>query len=34
MQKSKHNKTIGLDARVLEEGNLKKAFDDGSIQKL
>ncbi len=31
--KSKHNKTIGLDARVLEEGNLKKAFDDGSIQK-
>lgn len=31
--KNKYNKTIGLDARVLEEGNLKKAFEDGSIQK-
>lgn len=31
--KKKHNKTIGLDAKVLEEGNLKKAFDDGSIEK-
>lgn len=31
--KKKHNKTIGLDARVLEEGALKKAFEDGSIEK-
>lgn len=31
--KKKHNKTIGLDAKVLEEGNLKKAFEDGSIAK-
>ncbi len=29
----KHNKSIGLDAKVLEEGNLKKAFEDGSIEK-
>lgn len=31
--KKKHNKTIGLDAKVLEEGKLKKSFEDGSIQK-
>lgn len=31
--KKKHNKTIGLDAKVLEEGNLKKAFEDASIEK-
>lgn len=29
----KYNKTIGLDARVLESGDLKKTFDDGSIEK-
>lgn len=31
--KEKYNKTIGLDARVLEDNFLKKAFEDGSIQK-
>lgn len=31
--KEKYNKSIGLDARVLEDGFLKKAFEDGSIQK-
>ena len=31
--KKKYNKTIGLDARVLEDDFLKKAFEDGSIQK-
>ena len=29
----KHNKNIGLDARVLENGNLQKTFVDGSIKK-
>ena len=29
----KYNKSIGLDARVLEEGTLKQAFEDGSVQK-
>lgn len=29
----KYNKTIGLDARVIEGGDLKKAFDNGSIEK-
>lgn len=29
----KHNKSIGLDARVIEAGELKKAFDDKSIEK-
>jgi hypothetical protein len=27
----KHNKTIGLDARVIENGNLQKAFENGSV---
>ena len=31
--KNKYNKSIGLDARVLEGGELKKAFEDGSINK-
>lgn len=31
--KKKYNKTIGLDARVLEEGTLKKAFENGTIEK-
>lgn len=31
--KEKYNKTIGLDARVLEDTYLKKAFEDGSIKK-
>lgn len=31
--KEKHNKTIALDARVIEEGKLKKSFEDGSIVK-
>lgn len=31
--KDKYNKSIGLDARVLEDDFLKKAFEDGSIQK-
>lgn len=29
----KHNKSISLDARVLENGFLKQSFEDGSIQK-
>ena len=29
----KHNKSIGLDARVLEGTNLKQAFEDGSVEK-
>lgn len=29
----KHNKTIGLDARVYENGNLQKSFENGSIKK-
>ena len=29
----KFNKSIGLDARVLEDGALKKSFENGSIQK-
>ena len=29
----KHNKAIGLDARVYENGNLQKAFEDGSVKK-
>ena len=32
--KKKHNKSITLDARVLESDNLKKIFKDGSIEKL
>lgn len=28
-----HNKSIALDARVLEDGYLKKSFEDGSIVK-
>ena len=31
--KKKHNKSISLDARVIEDGFLKKAFEDSSIQK-
>lgn len=30
---SKHKMSIGLDARVIEDGYLKKAFEDGSIVK-
>jgi len=29
----KYNKSIGLDARVIESGMVKKAFEDGSIEK-
>ena len=29
----KHNKTIGLDARILESGNLQQAFKNGSIEQ-
>ena len=29
----KHNKSISLDARVLEDGYLKQAFENGSIQQ-
>ena len=29
----KHKMSIGLDARVIEDGYLKKAFEDGSIKK-
>ena len=29
----KYNKSIGLDARVLENGKLQKAFEDGSIKE-
>ncbi len=31
--KDKYNKSIGLDARVLEGGQLKQAFDNGTIEK-
>ena len=31
--KNKHNKSITLDSRVLEDENFKKAFEDGSIEK-
>lgn len=31
--KNKYRKSIGLDARVIEDGTLKKAFEDGSITK-
>lgn len=31
--KKKYNKTIGLDSRVIEDGFLKEAFENGSIQK-
>ena len=31
--KEKFNKSIGLDARVLEGGELKQAFDNGTIEK-
>ncbi len=31
--KKKHNKSIELDARVIEGGDLKKAFEDGSVEK-
>ena len=33
MSTKKHNKSISLDARVLEDGFLKKAFEDNSIAK-
>ena len=29
----KHNRTIGLDARVIENGNLQKTFESGSVKK-
>ena len=29
----KFNKSIGLDARVLENGNLQKSFEDGSVKE-
>jgi hypothetical protein len=29
----KHNRTIGLDARVIESGKLQKSFEDGSVKK-
>lgn len=29
----KHNKTIGLDVRVYENGNLQKAFENGSVKQ-
>ena len=29
----KYNKSIGLDARVLEDGYLKKAFDNGAVEE-
>ena len=28
----KHNRTIGLDARVIENGNLQKSFENGSVK--
>ena len=31
--KQKYNKTIGLDARALEDKSLQKAFEDGTIEK-
>lgn len=31
--KDKYNKSIGLDARVIEGGELQKAFENGSIEK-
>ena len=31
--KEKYNKSIELDARVIEGGELKKAFEDGSVEK-
>ncbi len=31
--KEKYNKSIGLDARVIEGGELQKAFENGSIEK-
>lgn len=31
--KKKHNKSITLDSRILEDKNFKKAFEDGSIEK-
>ena len=31
--KEKYNKSIGLDARVLEGGELQKAFENGTIEK-
>lgn len=30
---AKYNKSIGLDARVIEDGSVKKVFEDGSIEK-
>lgn len=30
---NKYNKSIGLDARVIEDGSVKKVFEDGSIEK-
>ena len=29
----KYNRTIGLDARVIESGKLQKSFEDGSVKK-
>ena len=29
----KHNKNIALDARVIENGNLQKSFENGSVKK-
>ena len=31
--KEKHNKSIELDAKVIEGNDLKKAFEDGSVEK-
>lgn len=31
--KEKHQKSIELDARVIEGGDLKKSFEDGSVEK-
>ena len=33
LAKKRHNKSIGLDARVLESEELKKAFENGSVEK-
>ena len=33
LAKKKHNKSIGLDARVLESEELKKAFESGAVEK-
>ena len=33
LAKKKHNKSIGLDARVLESEELKQVFENGSVEK-